>query len=204
MADDARDFNTQQRKAAASAGAALPDGSFPIKNRQDLKNAIQALGRAKDSGRAKKHIIKRARALGLVALLPESWDVSEHIHTVACRDDACAREFLTEQAMLEHAEAVHTFNDQRQIVQDALRETYGQKSNYSASPSQPGVYVWIRDQADDWVVFERETSGSDLWKVGYVIDPSNNVIFGEAVQVVQRTVFEPVKDGGKLEKNAAA
>ena len=202
MSDDARDFTTKQRKAAASAGAALPDGSFPIKTRQDLKNAIQSLGRAKDSGKAKRHIIKRARALGLVTLLPKDWDVSEHIHSVACRDDACEREFLTEQAMQEHAEAVHTFNDQRQIVQDALRDTYGRK--YDPTTKVESIYVWIRDQADDWVVFEREGSGSDMWKVGYVIGPDNDVTFGEAVQVVQRTVFEPVKDGGKLEKNAAA
>jgi hypothetical protein len=127
--------------------------------------------------------------------------VSEHTHSVACRDTACVREFLTEQAMQEHAEAVHTFNDQRQIVQDALRDTYGRK--YDPTTKVESVYVWIRDQADDWVVFEREGTGSDLWKVGYVIGPDNKVTFGEAVQVVQRTVFEPVKDGGTLEKNAA-
>jgi len=201
MSDDARDFTTKERKTAASAGAALPDGSFPIKTKQDLKNAITALGRAKDPAKAKRHIIKRARALGLVKDLPEDWDVSEHNHTIACRDEDCAREFLTEQAMADHAEAVHTFNDQRQIVQDALRDTYGQKSNYEQKIQ--GIYFWSRCQADDWVVFEREGTGSDLWKVGYVIGPDNDVTFGEAVQVVQRTVFEPVKDGGTLEKNAA-
>src|SRR3990167_8190280 len=39
-------FTSQQRKTMASSGAAMPDGSFPVANKQDLKNAIQAIGRA--------------------------------------------------------------------------------------------------------------------------------------------------------------
>lgn len=57
----------------ADHGLALPDGSYPIKDEADLKNAIQAYGRAKDKERAKAHIIKRARALGLADLIPEEW-----------------------------------------------------------------------------------------------------------------------------------
>src|SRR6056300_1226950 len=41
-------YDTEQRKEMAAKGLALPDGSFPIKNLKDLKNAIQAYGRAKD------------------------------------------------------------------------------------------------------------------------------------------------------------
>jgi hypothetical protein len=70
---EARDVSTKERKGLAKKGAALPDGSFPIANEQDLRNAIQAFGRAKDKGRAKAHIIKRARALGLTKLLPDGW-----------------------------------------------------------------------------------------------------------------------------------
>lgn len=57
----------------ADRGLALPDGSYPIKDEADLKNAIQSYGRAKDKERAKAHIIKRARALGLDDLIPEDW-----------------------------------------------------------------------------------------------------------------------------------
>ena len=42
----------------------MPDGSFPIANVEDLKNAIQSIGRAKDPDAAKAHIKKRARDLG--------------------------------------------------------------------------------------------------------------------------------------------
>ena len=68
-----REFNADERKSAAKQGQALPDGSFPIKTVGDLKNAIKAYGRAKDKAAAKAHIIKRAKALGATAELPEDW-----------------------------------------------------------------------------------------------------------------------------------
>lgn len=63
------------REDAAKKGEALPDGSFPIRNEKDLKNAIQAYGRSKEEDRAavRKHIQKRARALGKADLIPEDW-----------------------------------------------------------------------------------------------------------------------------------
>lgn len=65
----------KSREQAAEKGQALPDGSYPIRNVSDLKNAIKAYGRAKESDRAKvrKHIMKRARALGKTDLIPEEW-----------------------------------------------------------------------------------------------------------------------------------
>lgn len=68
-----REFDTKQREDAADSGAALLDGSFPIKNVGDLKNAIQAFGRAKDKGKAKAHIVARAKALGVTGTLPDGW-----------------------------------------------------------------------------------------------------------------------------------
>jgi hypothetical protein len=68
-----REFSGKERDAAAASGAAMSDGSFPIKNAGDLKNAIQAIGRAKDQAAAKRHIISRARALGLTDQLPDGW-----------------------------------------------------------------------------------------------------------------------------------
>lgn len=70
-----RPVSSEERSSLASAGKALPDGSFPIANESDLRNAIQAFGRAKDKSAAKAHIIKRAKALGKTSLLPESWNV---------------------------------------------------------------------------------------------------------------------------------
>lgn len=66
-------FHAAERRKLAKSGAARPDGSFPIRNEQDLRNAIRALGRAKNPDAAKRHIIARARSLGLTSILPDSW-----------------------------------------------------------------------------------------------------------------------------------
>lgn len=68
-----RDFSQEQRDAMASKGTAMPDGSYPIANVSDLKNAIQAYGRAKDKAATKAHIIRRARVLGAADQLPKEW-----------------------------------------------------------------------------------------------------------------------------------
>ena len=68
-----RAFSPEKRRDLAKQGMALPDGSFPIVTSTDLKNAIMAFGRAKNKSAAKKHIIKRARALKKENLIPENW-----------------------------------------------------------------------------------------------------------------------------------
>jgi hypothetical protein len=67
-------YDTEQRKEMASKGLALPDGSFPIKTVEDLKNAILAYGRAKDQSAAAKFIAKRAKALNADDLIPDTED----------------------------------------------------------------------------------------------------------------------------------
>lgn len=62
-----------EKEKYAGKGYALPDGSFPIPDVNHLKKAIKAHGRAKDKAKAKKHIMKRARALKRVDLIPEDW-----------------------------------------------------------------------------------------------------------------------------------
>lgn len=73
-ASDFRDVSTDERKKDADAGRAMPDGSYPIDNCGDPKNAIQAIGRAKDPGKVKAHIKKRKNALGCPDVeIPEGW-----------------------------------------------------------------------------------------------------------------------------------
>jgi uncharacterized membrane protein YkoI len=68
-----RAFNEDMRTQMAEEGKALPDGSFPISNVEDLKNAISAYGRAKDKEAAKNHIMKQAKAMGQEKLIPANW-----------------------------------------------------------------------------------------------------------------------------------
>lgn len=64
--DGFRDVSTAERKRLAKTGGAMPDGSFPIANCQDAKNARQAIGRAAPGKRAavRSHIERRESALG--------------------------------------------------------------------------------------------------------------------------------------------
>lgn len=68
-----RMYSDDEREKMSESGMALEDGSFPIKDVDDLKNAIQAYGRAKNKDKAKAHIIKRAMDLDSEDLIPENW-----------------------------------------------------------------------------------------------------------------------------------
>jgi hypothetical protein len=72
-----KEFSDKERADLADKGQAMPDGSYPIRNAGDLKNAIQAYGRAKNPAAVKRHIITRARALGKLDELPEDWNVKK-------------------------------------------------------------------------------------------------------------------------------
>ena len=76
------EYDTEARKKMAEKGFALADGSFPIANLEDLKNAIQAYGRAKDQAKAAKFIVKRAKALGAEDLVPDTDDFQKSLDEV--------------------------------------------------------------------------------------------------------------------------
>lgn len=67
------EFTDDQREKLAEKKQAMPDGSYPIRNRKDLKNAIQAYGRSKNKQKTKAWIKKRARELKAEDLLPDAW-----------------------------------------------------------------------------------------------------------------------------------
>lgn len=68
------EFSVKYRAKLSEENLAMPDGSYPIRNRNDLKNAISSYGRAKNKSAVKKWIIKRAKALNAEDLIPESWE----------------------------------------------------------------------------------------------------------------------------------
>ena len=71
-----RTFTGEQRRELARKGMAMPDGGYPIRNVEDLKNAIQAYGRGTNLPAVKKWIKKRAKELDAEDLLPENWEIS--------------------------------------------------------------------------------------------------------------------------------
>jgi uncharacterized membrane protein YkoI len=86
-----RAFSEESRQQMAESGQAMDDGSFPIASEEDLRNAIMAHGRAKDIAAAKRHIMKRARDLGMEKMIPAEWTAGEKAIQVA---DGSTDEFL--------------------------------------------------------------------------------------------------------------
>lgn len=69
-------YSDDDRQKMAKSGDAMPDGSYPIADAEDLANAIRAVGRgANNSHNAiRRHIIARAKALGLSDRIPDDWN----------------------------------------------------------------------------------------------------------------------------------
>ena len=68
-------YKQADRDEMAKSGEAMSDGSYPIKDEEDLKNAIRAVGRGGASHDAiRVHIMARAKVLELSNLIPENWN----------------------------------------------------------------------------------------------------------------------------------
>lgn len=70
------DFSDKERAMLAKRGLAMPDGGYPIRNRKDLRNAIQAYGRGNSKDDVKRWIKRRAKQLDAEDMLPENWRTS--------------------------------------------------------------------------------------------------------------------------------
>lgn len=67
-------YSEKQRQKMAGKEA-MPDGSYPIADAEDLDNAIHAVGRGTNNSHntIRRHIIARAKALGLSSRIPDNW-----------------------------------------------------------------------------------------------------------------------------------
>jgi 8-oxo-dGTP diphosphatase len=75
-------FTHEERKDLAKKGEAMPNGKYPIRNRQDLKDAIRLSGSSSmPKEEVKKWIKKRAKELNLEDELPEDWKVEKTMDT---------------------------------------------------------------------------------------------------------------------------
>ena len=73
-AEHPHEFSAAGRRQEAKEGEAMPDGSFPIANLQDLEDALRDVGRSHDPEAVRRHIIERARKLGLTEHLPAGFE----------------------------------------------------------------------------------------------------------------------------------
>lgn len=66
-------WTDEKREEAAKSGVAMPDGQYPIEDKEDLKKSIAAYGRAKNPVLTKRHIMRRASMIGETDLIPDGW-----------------------------------------------------------------------------------------------------------------------------------
>lgn len=156
-----RTFTAEQRQAMAKTGTALSDGSFPIETVQDLKNAIQSVGRASDYTAAKRHIIKRAKALGATKLLPSDWKVTKNEAGITDNDTS--------------------LSDIQCAVSQALYQKY-QQPGYSWNG-------WIQDVFDGYVIYC--SGGMYYRQDFSMNDPGQAVLTGDSQEVKRVVTYEP-------------
>lgn len=113
-----RTFSTEERMMMAKKGMAMPDGSYPIATVTDLENAIAAFGRAKDQASVKRHIIKRAKALGATDKLPDGWLTESVDDEVPSANTPLA--LLSDGALLEAVPGSDGWDWRVQIIQSGV------------------------------------------------------------------------------------
>ena len=75
------DFSAKQRHELADKGEAMSDGSYPIRNQQDLANAYKDYIRTGRPKAVAAHINERAKALGVKSPISESYSDVIQRHT---------------------------------------------------------------------------------------------------------------------------
>lgn len=83
-------YSGDDMKAMLAKGHAMKnasgDPSYPVKDRTDLQKAIKAVGRGgADHDAIRRHVMKRAKALGLTSMIPDSWGVDGSMKETAAR-----------------------------------------------------------------------------------------------------------------------
>ena len=126
-----RMYSREQREEMAENGDALPDGSFPIADEADLRNAIQAYGRAADKEATKAHIIKRAEELGLEEMIPDEFMVGSGEANAAPKPpEAPEGEAPQAERMMEEEEKTLLENLETIDIDEALKEFESLKEEF--------------------------------------------------------------------------
>lgn len=165
-------YNAEELKDAAAKGHAMPDESYPVKDEDDLKKAIKAVGRGSaDHDAIRKHIMARAKALKLSKLIPDNWNADGSL----ADDEAKAAAWNAE-----HREGM-SYSDLRALLQNAVAAKFGTGDH---------CWIYICDFGDDWVVYESE-AGEDM-RCSYTVD-GDDVTLGDPEPVRVQTSYEPIQ-----------
>ena len=182
---DRRDYSTAQREKMAQTGAAMTDGSFPIADRTDLENAIRAFGRAKNKRAVRRHIMKRARALGATDLIPEEWKTMARAAETETQPDLIEQEDVNrvdeapatesdaeEQADIERQDTADE-GEQPGLDEDPVARAVAAAEAASAEADQAVEQV---QRAIEGEVERRELPGAELRRGLYTVGRLNSLL----------------------------
>jgi hypothetical protein len=147
-------ISRDDREKLAKKGHALPDGSYPIRDVEDLKNAIQAYGRSKKSDRAdvRKHIMKRAHQLNFRHLIPDSFKTAASDSITASADKLRAKlatiqasvdavfageEEIIKEIIEKDPNAVDQILKEDEVITETPKETEEYEAKYIPGKNQP-------------------------------------------------------------------
>lgn len=84
-----------------------------------------------------------------------------------------------------------TFGEMRALVEGALTD--------QVAPGE-GQYVWIRDMADDWAVYELEGQGlvEGTYRVTYTVDDDGAIELSDPAKVEARTTYETTTESVRV------
>lgn len=151
-----RDFSTDERKSMADKGLALPDGSFPIENEKDLENAIHLAGNASDPAKAKAHIKKRAKELGKLDAIPDTWNDTSESFSDDVYNDIVTKLGDRQDKTVTKAEIVKMLNDGK--LDNTQPEYVAQKLTDKG---------WNIGEAEEEEAFEKYLAQDGTTQVGY-------------------------------------
>lgn len=215
-------FTHEERKDLAKKGEAMPNGKYPIRNRQDLKDAIRLSGSSSMSKEdVKKWIKKRAKELNLEDELPEDWKVektmdTEDAHTlqresldgetkniVRTEDgvgEGCSHEGKIEKAI--------TFK--RTVYEEPNKYTYGNfQISFSDNDGDHGnkfadlltTFQKVADLDKPFsVIIKTEDNGEQEWKWGTKFR-LNGISKTEDIRKSQEDAISKEEKGDELEKS---
>jgi HK97 family phage prohead protease len=165
-------YNAEELKEMAGKEA-MADESYPIADQDDLEKAIKAVGRGSaDHDAIRKHVMARAKALKLSSLIPDNWNADGSLADEEQKAAAWAAE---------HREGI-SYSDMRELLQNAVAAKFGGDGDKG--------WIYIRDFADDWVVYE-SYEGEDF-RCSYSVD-GDVVTLGDPEPVTAKTSYELVQ-----------
>lgn len=141
-----RSFSVPERRRLVEEGKALPDASFPIETVFELRSSIASFAwTSKNKPEVRKHIIRRARALGRTDLIPDRWAAM----ALALHDADSTPPDAVRDAYLAHLKSLDM-------------ESEVDKPAASAHPLSDGTTLWeLADGWGEW--YFHEADGKVRW-----------------------------------------